>query len=277
MKCDRDEEVPSLSEASTENTGSQNIPSPAGRGKLFPDTQWTKVLIASETDTIGYESALTVLWKQYREPLGILIRNHPGIHPQDVEDLRNEFFYEWLRKNRFRTAHAKYSEKGGIKLRDFLARELKSFLIDRYRRSQAEKRSPGRAQPLDDLVSGGKVPPELCDYETPDLDFQRAWALSLLAAAAGRTREKWRDEIETSGKAYALPFEDIWPLSTGEASGHRQTAEAAGTAKTNVTQAVAMMKQLFISALTAELEETLPTRDPVAVLEELEALRLLHN
>lgn len=145
---------------------------------LFEATRWSIVLRARDKS----EAALGSLCQTYRRPLltWLLIQ---GYTPDQAEDAVQGFFAHILSRDFLENVAR---EKGAF--RTFLLRCLKYHLRDDYQRRTAAKRG-GTATPssLDEMTEDGhKVhdPPD--QGSAPDLEYDRAWAQTILTSSLKR-------------------------------------------------------------------------------------------
>jgi RNA polymerase sigma-70 factor (ECF subfamily) len=138
----------------------------------FVTTHWSLVLRARDKS----EAALEVLFSTYREPLLVWLRAE-GYALEDAEDLLHGFVEGLLRREAFKGVA---SEKG--KFRTFLLRCLKYHIRDERDRRMAAKRGGGQAiESLDQTDgAGAAINQPSSDRGAPDLEYDRAWAKSVL-------------------------------------------------------------------------------------------------
>ena len=155
--------------ATNESKDSGQIPDPG----LFTNTHWSIVRRAQDKS----ETALNALFTSYRDPLLVWLKARNYSH-HDAEDLVQGFFAGLLRHDFLKKLNR---EKG--RFRSFLITSLKNYLNDVRDKANAGKRggghSPdslqetdGQGQPLHDPAAAAA---------TPDVEFDRAWAQTLLA------------------------------------------------------------------------------------------------
>jgi RNA polymerase sigma factor (sigma-70 family) len=150
----------------------------------FDTTRWSIVLRARDS-TGEARTALEALCRTYRPPVLAYIRRR-GYSPENAEDLSQAFFTEFLEQ----ASHAKADPARG-RFRAFLLTALKRFLIDADIAANTVKRG-GRVQmkSLDDSAISISSAENLADAETPELAFERTWAVTLLESAMLRLREE---------------------------------------------------------------------------------------
>ena len=181
----------------------------------FVTTQWTRVLEA-RGDSPAAKAALSDLCAAYYAPVFAFIRrNAPD--EDSARDLTQEFFARLLARQGIATVDP---QRG--RFRSFLLGAVKHFLADMREHDHRLKRGGG--QPLESIEPGTDTSPglQLADPKapSPDREFDRKWALTLLARALAALAQ----EHEASGKADH--FEALKPWLTGDTENISQ-AEAA--------------------------------------------------
>jgi RNA polymerase sigma-70 factor (ECF subfamily) len=160
-----------------------DVPGPAG---AFATTHWSLVLRAADKS----EAALETLFGQYREPLLVWLRSR-GLPPADAEDLLHSFLEGMLRREALSTVAR---EKG--RFRTFLLACLKHHLQDQRDKQMASKRGAGQAvASLDETDEEGLALHQPASTgATPDLQYDRAWAESVMANSLRRLQEECADQ-----------------------------------------------------------------------------------
>lgn len=151
----------------------------------FHTTHWSVVLVARDLDdaTQGRE-ALATLCATYWYPLYAYIRRQ-GATPVEAEDLTQEFFYRFLEGDSLRNV-----ARVNGKFRSFLLTCLKHFLSKQRERAHAARRGGGRAPiPLDAPESHYALEP--ADHASPDVLFERRWALTVLQGTLEDLRQEY--------------------------------------------------------------------------------------
>jgi len=163
-----------------------------GRAATFATTHWSVVLAAGQNDREKAHAALEKLCAAYWYPLYVFARRQ-GHEAAESEDLTQELFARLLQRNDL----AEVSPERG-RFRSFLLASFKHLLANEYHRQQTEKRGG-----LATLVSLEREAPETryrlepADPVTPEILFERRWALTVLERAV----ERVRDEYAVSEKA----------------------------------------------------------------------------
>jgi RNA polymerase sigma factor (sigma-70 family) len=158
----------------------------------FVTTHWSLVLSARDPHSPRSHEALESLCRTYWYPLYSYARR-TGHSPPDAEDLTQGFFARLLEKDYLKTVAR---EKG--RFRTFLLVALKRFLANEWDRQHAQKR--GGFAPvvlIDQDQAESRFASEPAHNLSPDLLFDRQWALTLLE----RTMTQLRQEYAASGRA----------------------------------------------------------------------------
>ena len=158
----------------------------------FATTQWSLVLRAAQPDDSAARSALDALCRRYWFPLYAFARRRVAeVH--EAQDLTQEFFLRLLEKNSLAAASP---ERG--RFRSFLLTSLKNFLANEWDRANAQKRGGGRERlSLDWEVGESRLSLEPAHTDTPEREFERQWALTLLDNVVRRLQ----DEFALAGKS----------------------------------------------------------------------------
>lgn len=163
--------------------GGDPDPSSPGPGR-FQTTRWTMVCHARDRSDPGCSAALNDLCRTYWYPLYAYVRRR-GYAVAEAEDLTQEFFYRLLSKDYLRSADP---AKG--RFRTFLLVAMKRFLAKEWRSSQAAKRGGGRALvPIDSAWAESTYRHEPVDKLTPEMVYERRWAMSVLEQALETVRK----------------------------------------------------------------------------------------
>jgi len=144
----------------------------------FPDTRWSKVVLAGSGDSGRAEQALEQLCQSYWQPIYGFLRRK-GYPPHDAEDLTQQFFFRLLQRNSVANADR---TKG--RFRSFLLGALDHFLTDELRRGSAQKRG-GTFLPFagDFAEAEERYLQEPAPNLTPEEMYDRRWAATLLQRA----------------------------------------------------------------------------------------------
>ena len=148
----------------------------------FPTTRWTLILAASESPEAkakAWHHLLTTYWPS----LYALFRAR-GLDPAAAADSVQGLCVELLER---KVVDQLTPERG--RLRGFLKVAAENFLIRQHDKATAAKRG-GDARPIElDVALGERLAdPSL----TPELAFERAWAVAVFERAMLALEEEWR-------------------------------------------------------------------------------------
>jgi RNA polymerase sigma factor (sigma-70 family) len=215
---------------------------------VFVTTRWTRVLQA-KGDSTEAKAALSDLCAAYYAPVFAFIRrNAPD--EDSARDLTQEFF-------------ARLLARGGIdnvdpqrgRFRSFLLGAVKHFLAEMHGRDRRLKRGAG--QSMESIDPGSDTSPglQLADPKapSPDREFDRKWALTLLDRALGVLAE----EHLAAGKAGQ--FDVLKPWLTGDTENISQAAAARqlGLNENAVKVAIHRLRRRFREVIKNEIGHTL--------------------
>jgi DNA-directed RNA polymerase specialized sigma24 family protein len=174
--------------ASVTSTDSHDLadrpPEVSGKGH-FPKTRWTLVQEMQDPDsTVRADRALNELCQLYWHPVYAYIRTW-GKSAADAEDLTQGFFSMILARNALEFVAP---EKG--KLRTFLLVTLKRYMASEHQRGSAQKRGGGQVPVSIDIEwAEGHFHFEPASHLTPDVLFDRQWALTVLDHVVARLKD----------------------------------------------------------------------------------------
>jgi RNA polymerase sigma-70 factor (ECF subfamily) len=227
---------------------------PAGEGG-FHTTHWSVVLAARERDdqTVARE-ALARLCSTYWYPLYAFIRRQ-GTAPAEAEDLTQEFFFRFLQRESLKGV----SPAAG-KFRSFLLACLKHFLINERERAHAQRRGGGVA-PLPLAGGDGETQYllEPADNLTPEVLFERRWALAVLDQALKRLADDY------ARRNHAELFEALKGFLPGSQGGldRAQVAARQGMSAGTLDVAIHRLKKRFGTMLREEVAQTVSSEAEV--------------
>ena len=199
--------------------------------------------------------ALTWLCERYWFPLFAYVRGK-GYEPEDAEDLVQGFFAKLLEENLVERADG---QRG--RFRSFLLGCLNYHLSHDRRDSQRQKRGGGMLRiALDSNDAEARLARDLPGRQSPETDYDRAWALTLLDRVAAQVRE----ECEADGNAgrFAV-LECFLHGARGELS-LADAAEQLGVSLPAMKSIVHRLRKRFRELLMAEIRETVTSEEDVA-------------
>jgi RNA polymerase sigma-70 factor (ECF subfamily) len=229
-------------------------PASSAPGDIFATTHWTVVLAAGQRHTPQSDGALEELCRTYWFPLYAFVRRR-GHGKEDAEDLVQEFFARFLAKNYLAGLGA---ERG--RFRAFLLAALKHFLANEWDKSRAQKRGGGAAHfSLDWLMAEAQFQIAATNGPSPDLAFDREWALALLAKVIGRLQQ----ECAADGKIKLFEQLKIFLTAGKGAVSHADAAKKLSMDETAVRVAVHRLRKRYRVLLREEISQTLADESQV--------------
>jgi RNA polymerase sigma factor (sigma-70 family) len=182
----------------------------------FQTTRWSLILTAAAGSGEESRRALTALCKLYWYPVYAYLRRK-GFDRDGAQDLTQDFFVRLLEKEFFSLA-----DPARGRFRAFLFASLRHFLINEHHRARAQKRGAGRMPlPLDFQTGERRYTLEPADRRSPDVLFERQWALTVVETALGRL------EAEARRSGTESRFERLKAFLTPGTSGGDNYAAAA--------------------------------------------------
>jgi RNA polymerase sigma factor (sigma-70 family) len=213
----------------------------------FVTTQWTRVLEA-RGDSPEAKAALSDLCATYYAPVFAFVRyNAPD--EDTARDLTQEFFARLLARQGLEHVDP---QRG--RFRSFLLGAVKHFLADMRDHSRRLKRGAG--QPCDTLDPGTDTSPglELPDPQapSPDIEFDRKWALTLLARALAGLEQEHR----TAGKSCQFDVLKPWLTGDTELISQADAARRLGMNEGAVKVAIHRLRRRFREIIKNEIGQT---------------------
>lgn len=242
----------------SEAASPENDPS---RQPAFVTTHWSVVLAAARSDTTRAGAALEKLCQTYWYPLYAYVRRR-GHSPEDAQDLTQAFFTRLLERNWVGRADR---QKG--RFRSFLLSALNHFLADEWDKVRAQKRGGGLAPlPLEFDAAETRYRHEPVDNVTPEHNYERRWALTLLDTVLRRL------QLEYTQEGRGELFGALHPCLVGDRSSqpYAELANELGVAEGTVKSAVHRLRQRYRQLLRDEIAQTVA--EPGEVDEELHHL-----
>ncbi|MEZ5300352.1 MAG: sigma-70 family RNA polymerase sigma factor [Verrucomicrobiales bacterium] len=219
----------------------------------FPATRWSLVLRARGADERAAGRALSELCGAYWYPLYVYARR-VGNGAEDAEDLTQGFFARLLEKDYF----AEADQRRG-RLRSFLLASFKHYMHDEWDKSRAQKRGGGETPlSIDAAMAEERYRLEPQDKASPDVVYERRWALTALENFVGALR----DDYAAAGKAEV--FDALQPHLTGDAEGgYAGAAEKLGISEGAARVAAHRLRKRYGEVMRREIAQTVETEDEV--------------
>jgi RNA polymerase sigma-70 factor (ECF subfamily) len=185
----------------------------------------------------------------------------------DPEDVVQSFFERLLSRDVL--GHAR-RERG--KLRSFLLRAFTNFAAEEWRKHGAQKRGGGRPLlEIDGLSAEERYALEPDHGETPELEYERAWARELLRAALERLRAAY--EAAGNGSIFGALRERL--AGSEEDVSYQAIAASLGMSEGAIRFAAFKLRQRYRATLQEIVAETVTGMDEVEA--ELAHLRNLFH
>jgi RNA polymerase sigma factor (sigma-70 family) len=230
--------------------GSENLKG----GAVFATTHWSVVLRAGEADAPDAEAALAKLYQTYWYPLYAYARRQ-GQDAEAARDLVQEVFLALLEKNQLASVGP---EKG--RFRSYLLAAVNHCLANEWHKRHRQKRGGGQIPlELDSPAAEERYRLEPADGRSPDVLFERRWALSLLDLVFA----KLRAESEAAGKAKAFDALRVFLSGDSDAPNYAATGQAIGLSEGAARVAVHRLRQRYRDLLRAEIAQTVANPDEV--------------
>lgn len=191
--------------------------------------------------------ALENLCRTYWRPIFIYIQSR-GYSTEEAKDLTQQFFVHILEKGVVARANP---ERG--RFRHFIRASIRNFLANEWDKKQTQKRGGGQTRiEIDEFFDAAKLDFMADTKSTPDAEFERVWALTLLDNVLSSLRAEWEDR----GKG-AL-FEALKMRLTGEElpRSYEDLSEEFGMSASSIKVAAHRMKVRFRALLRQEILET---------------------
>ena len=227
----------------------------------FETTQWSVVLAAGNADSVVSQAALKRLCGTYWYPLYVYARRRVNT-VEEAQDLTQEFFAVLLEKNYVASADP---ERG--KFRAFLLTSFKHFLANEWKRQRAQKRGGGRIPlSLDFGSAEDRYLREPADEHTPEMAFERQWAVTLINTVLARLRE----EFTAAGKERL--FKQLKSFLAGPATdaSYTQASKALQMSEAALRVAAHRLRRRYRELLREEIAHTVST--PTEVDDEIHNL-----
>ncbi|WP_442506646.1 RNA polymerase sigma factor [Novipirellula sp. SH528] len=220
-----------------------SIESKHGRSSGFQTTDWSAL---ANLNTPEFAEALAKLCQQYWYPVYAFIRRRAGTTHR-AEDLTQAFFCKVISLRTFRMADR---ERG--RFRAFLLTSVKNFLASEFEASQAQKRGGDRDfVPFDFAIADQIYLRNRSRQPTPDNEFDRAWALSLIEHAI----ERLRSEYDRQGDR--LRFDLLKPSLRSMSLDYPEIASQLEISEAAVRQAASRFRRSYGQQLRLEIAATL--------------------
>ena len=210
----------------------------------FQTTDWS---VLSRLDTPDFAEALATLCQQYWYPVYAFVRRRTR-DTHRAEDLTQAFFCKVISMRTFRMA-----DRDRGRFRAFLLTAVKNFLATEYEASQTQKR--GGDHKLLSLDFG--IAERMYEHNqkqsqpTPENEFDRAWAVSLIEHAIDRLRHEY--DARNDRERFGL----FVPLLRFEKLNYAEVSSTLGISETTARKAASRFRSEFSQQLRRVISETL--------------------
>jgi RNA polymerase sigma-70 factor (ECF subfamily) len=242
----------------TDLTARPTTPASTKARGIFVTTQWTRVL-ATRGDSPEARQALSDLCAAYYTPVFVLIRR-AAPSEEAARDLTQEFFARLLA----RAGLGQVDPERG-RFRFFLLGAVKHFLADVHDEQSRLKRGGGRVPISLDAGTDSSPGMEVADASlpSPDLEFDREWAVTLLA----RALERLGCEQAEAGKGEQFPALKPWLTGDKQDVSLADLAAKIGMSEGALRVALHRLRKRFRELVREEIAGTV--KDSTHVREEL--------
>ena len=218
-------------------------------------------MAAGDDNTSVAHAALTNLYQTYWYPLYAYVRRR-GRSADEASDIVQGFFVSLLERRDFTRLNR---ERG--RFRAFLLGSLKHFLANDFARRSTLKRGGG-TPPVPLILDGAedryvREPP---DPLTPELLYERRWALTVIEQVLAGLREEWRQQH----REHVFDVLRECLLGMPPPGGYAETAARVQMSEGAVKTAVHRLRRRFQAELQRLVSETLS--DPHDVDDEIRDL-----
>lgn len=224
------------------------------RKPRFATTRWSVVRAAGKSSSGQQREALETLCQSYWFPLYAFLRRR-GYDSHQAEDLTQAFFGHLLEKKDLGTADPKYG-----KFRSFLLVRLKGFLSDERDRANALKRGGGRKTlSLSFQMAEGQYDLEPEDRLSPEMLFEKSWALTVLERTVGRLEA----EMASAHKQRLFEHLKVYLTTEKDAVPYEDTAAELDMTAAAVRVAVHRLRRRYRRLLRDEISQTVGNEDQI--------------
>ena len=228
----------------------------------FRTTRWSLVRAAGASQTALSRDALSLLCELYWKPLYYFARRQ-GTPDEEARDLVQAFITRMLERGDF----SKADEHRG-RFRTFLLVAFKRFMRDEWQKGQAARRGSGAQGVAFNEAIHGIALPYAESGRSPEKEFERQWALSLLDGVLHTLEREYHDTGRKSLYAELKGIVSGDSLVDSYAAIGERLNLSEGAVKTAAHRLKARYKLLLREHVAQTLEHVDDAKDELQVLME---------
>lgn len=236
------------------NIGTMNDSAIQAPQAVFPATRWSVVRRAGDGTSPDAQQALASLCRDYWRPLYYFARRR-GHQSEDAQDSTQGFILSLLESKAFATA-----DQNRGKFRTFLLGAFCNYLAKEHRGRTALRRGGAVTfVNFEDPQAETAFASHADHRVTPELEFDRNWALVTLESVMVRLRA----EYDAAGRVSL--FNAIQPHFSGSSGrpGYAQIGAALGLSESAVTVTMHRMRKRYGELLREAITSTVTERGDV--------------
>ncbi len=227
------------------------IESRPGAG-VFPETRWSLILRAGTGGSPQSADALESLCRAYWPPLYAFVRRR-GFSVHEAQDLVQEFLARLLER---RDLDRVEPAKG--RFRSFLLASMNHYLANEWERARRQKRGSGRPIfSLSQALEEGEPGLEAASDATPETEFERRWAETVIQRTLTRLREEWNRRYQPQHfdvlKTFLIEDRGSAPFA--------QTSHQLGVSESALKSVVHRLRRRYREVFYDEIAQTVGTPD----------------
>lgn len=203
--------------------------------------------------------------QDYWSPIYAYLR-HQGHPEEDAKDLTQGFFQHVIRSNVI--SHAEQS-KG--RLRSYLHTCLLNFLVSSQRRRMSAKRG-GNVSIISLINAEELYANEASDHFSPDVVFQRRWALNVIERAMENLARKYAQRGSAELFDALRPYLCESETAVGAAGSMPQIAQRLGMTHSALRVALHRCRESLQNCIYHEVGQTIASENPEAIRAEIRLL-----
>ena len=227
---------------------------PRAPAEDFVTTHWSVVVTAGHSNTTRAQAALEKLCRAYWYPLYAYVRRR-GHSVEDAQDLTQEFFARLLAHNWVAKA-----DRCKGRFRSFLLMAMSRFLANEWDAARTQKRGGGtRPAPLPLDTAETRYAAEPATTLTPELEFDKQWALTLIDEVLRRLHDEYAREDK------GALFDALKPclVGTRDNQPYAELASSLGMTVGALKTAVCRLRERYRDRLKAEIANTVAAPEDV--------------